>query len=125
MCNEKSLYYIIYVGSPSFTNVTIISSPAGTPVSGSTNTFEYRILSSVNLTCYTEPAASSSATFVWDDGGCTTCFPSNQTTQTVAESSLTLHDAGTFTCTVTEGGNTSNSSDPFTLRVDCKLTMQS
>ena len=75
--------------------------------------------------CHTEPPASSSATFEWDDGGCTTCFPSNQTTQTVTESSLTLHDAGTFTCTGTESGNTASTSGPFTLRVDCKLTMQS
>ena len=113
------------IGAPFFTNVTIISSPAGTPVSGLTNTFEYRILSSVTLMCHTEPPASSSATFEWDDGGCTTCFPSNQTTQTVTESSLTLHDAGTFTCTGTESGNTASTSDPFILRVDCKLTMQS
>ena len=110
---------------PSFNNVTIISSPAGTPVSGLTNTFEYRILSSVTLMCYTEPPASSSATFVWDDGGCTTCFPSTQTSQIVTESSLILDDAGTFTCTGTESGETASTSGPFTLHVDCKLTMQS
>ena len=112
----------MYCIGASFTNVTIISTPAGIPVSGLNNTFEYRISSSVNLTCYTQPQASASATFMWDTGGCATCFPSGQTTQIVTETSLSPDDAGTFTCTVTESNNTNGSSDPFTLRVDCKLS---
>ena len=31
--------------------VATVNSPAGTPVSGPTNTFDYHILSSVTLTC--------------------------------------------------------------------------
>ena len=87
-----------------FNNVTIVSSPAGTPVSGSPNTFSYPILSSVNLTCYTEPSGSS-PTFTWDVQGCLTCFPSGMTTRVVTESVLTPDDAGTFTCTVTDSSS--------------------
>jgi len=36
--------------------VTIVSNPAGTLVSGSTNTFDYPILSSVTLTCTVDPS---------------------------------------------------------------------
>ena len=40
--------------------VTVVSSPAGTPVSESTNTFDYPILSSVTLRCMVEPLPPSS-----------------------------------------------------------------
>ena len=105
-----------------FNDVTIVSSPAGTPVNGSTNTFSYRILSSVNLTCDTDPAATSSTNIAWTTDGCTECFPSSQTTQIVTESALTPNDAGTFTCSAEEGGD-NYSSDPFILVVDCKLAV--
>ena len=101
-----------------FNNVTILSSPAGTPVSGSNNTFSYHILSSVTLTCYTVPSISSN-NIQWSVSGCTTCFPSSQTGQTVMETNLTLEDAGTFTCTAEDGGGLYHS-EPFTLHVDCK-----
>ena len=102
-----------------FDNVAILSSPVGTPVSGSNNTFSYRILSSVTLTCYTVPATSS-INIGWSVSGCTICFPSGQTGQTtVMEANLTPEDAGTFTCTAEDGGGP-YPSDPFTLYVDCK-----
>ena len=41
--------------------VTIASTPAGTPVSGSTNTFDYPILSSVTLTCMVDPSPPAGA----------------------------------------------------------------
>ena len=103
-----------------FTSATIISSPDGTLVSGSTNTYFYPILSSVNLTCDTVPSATSSTMFTWNVTGCTTCFPLNEMMQNVSASSLTPDDAGTFTCTA-DGGSTNATSDPFTLRVSCKL----
>ena len=104
-----------------FDSVTIVSSPAGTPVSGSNNTFEYPILSSVTLMCITSPLPSPSATFQWNVvGGCTTCFPSGETTQSITESSLTLEDAGNFTCTATDSGS-SVTSEAFTLHISCKL----
>ena len=101
-----------------FTDVTILSGPAGTPVNGSTNTFSYRVLSSVNLTCDTVPPATSSTSFAWTTDGCTECFPSSQTTKVVNEDALTPVDAGTFTCGATEANNVT--SDPFTIVVDCK-----
>ena len=104
-----------------FTDVAILSSPAGTQVNGSTNTFSYRILSSVTLTCDTIPSATSSTSFTWTTDGCTECFPSGQTTEMVTESALTPEDAGTFTCSAAEANIVT--SGPFTLVVDCKLAM--
>ena len=106
--------------------VTIVSSPAGTPVSGSTNTFDYPILSGVTLTCMVVPTPLSAATYQWNTGGCythpnhnngnPTCFPDGQTTQNVTDNDVTAEDAGTITCTVTISGS-SFTSEPFTLRI--------
>ena len=109
-----------------FSGVTIVSSPAGTPVSGSTNTFNYPILSSVTLTCMVNPTPSSSVTYQWNTAGCYTnskftpnnpqCFPHRQTTQSVTGNDLNAEDAGTITCTVTINGR-DYTSEPFTLRI--------
>ena len=106
--------------------VTIVSNSAGIPVSGSTNTFDYPILSSVNLTCMVNPIPSSSVTYQWNTTGCYTnaqftdsnpvCFPHSQTTQNVTGNDLNAEDAGTITCTVTISGS-DYTSEPFTLRI--------
>ena len=106
-------------------NVSIISSPAGTPVSRSTNTFDYPILSNVTLTCMVEPTPSS-VIYYWNTTGCYThpnrnngnpsCFPDGQTTQSVTDDDITAEDAGTITCTVTING-VNYTSEPFTLRI--------
>ena len=108
----------------SVVTVTIVSTPAGTPVSGSTNTFDYPILSSVTLTCMVDPSPPASATYQWNTGGCFTndrqvtqlCFPVNQTTQSVNTTDVTAEDAGTVSCTATIGG-VDFTSGPFTLRI--------
>ena len=109
-------------------NVTIVSSPAGTPVSEYNNTFDYPILSSVTLTCMVNPTPSSSAsvTYQWNTAGCYTnskftgsnpqCFPRGETTQSVTGNDLNAEDAGTITCTVTISGS-DYTSEPFTLRI--------
>ena len=107
-------------------NVTIVGSSAGTPVSGSTNTFDYPILSSVTLTCMVDPMPLISVTYLWNSTRCYTnadyrggnpqCFPDGQTTQNVTDSDVNAEDAGTITCTVTINGR-SYASQPFTLRV--------
>ena len=109
--------------------VSIVSSPAGTPVSGSTNTFDYPILSSVTLTCMVNPTPSSSITYQWNTVGCYTnsrftpsnpeCFPHGQITQSVTGNDLNAEDAGTITCTVTISGS-DYTSEPFTLRISGK-----
>ena len=109
-----------------FLGVTIVSSPAGTPVTGSTNTFDYPILSSVTLTCMVNPTPSSSVTYRWSTAGCYTnsrftgsnpqCFPHGQTTQSVTGNDLLAEDAGTITCTVTISGS-DYTNEPFTLRI--------
>ena len=106
--------------------VTIVSSPAGTPVHGSTNTFDYPILSSVTLTCMVNPTPSSSVTYQWNTTGCYTntqftgnnpqCFPRGQSSQTVSDDYLNAEDAGTITCTVTISGS-NYTSEPFTLHI--------
>ena len=109
--------------------VTIVSSPAGTPVSGSTNTFDYPILSSVTLTCNVTSNDGLPLTvdsYRWNTAGCYThpshnngnpnCFPDGQTTQNVIDNDVTAEDAGTISCTVTINGSVYNSG-PFTLRI--------
>ena len=109
--------------------VTIVSSPAGTPVSGSTNTFDYPILSSVTLVCVVVTDDNLPVTvdsYRWNTAGCythpnrnngnPTCFPDGQTTQSVTDNDVTAEDAGTITCTVTISGS-DYTSGPFTLRI--------
>ena len=110
--------------------VTIVSTPSGTPVSGSINTFDYPISNSVILTCNVtlsngEPFTGTTI-YQWDTTGCytntarnsdnPTCFPTGQTTQSVTDNNLLADDAGTITCTVTLNG-VDYTSNPLTLRV--------
>ena len=102
---------------------TILSTPAGTPVSGSTDTFDYPILSNVTLTCMVNPIPPAGATYRWITACFTndrhtdqTCFPAGQTTQSVNTDSLLAEDAGSIACIVTISGN-DYASDLFTLRV--------
>ena len=84
---ESVYWYFSGVDGQTYT-VTIVSSPAGTPVSGSTNTFDYPILSSVTLTCNVVSDDGSLFTVIayqWNTAGCCThsnhnngnpsCFP--------------------------------------------------
>ena len=106
--------------------VTIVSTPAGTPVSGSTNTFYYPILSSVTLTCMVTSNDGSTFTmtgYSWDTTGCyyddfgnVRCFPNGQTMQSVSEDALSARDAGTVRCTALIN-RISFTSGPFTLRI--------
>ena len=117
------------IGVDSHLTVTIVSSPVGTPVSGSTNTFDYPILSSVTLTCNVISHDSSSFTvayYQWNTSECYTnpkhndgiprCFPHNQTTQSVNGNYLSAKDAGTISCTAKINGS-NYTSEPFTLRI--------
>ncbi|XP_065904647.1 hemicentin-1-like isoform X2 [Dysidea avara] len=107
--------------------VTIFSNPAGTPVSGTTNTFDYPILSSVTLKCRVTSSDESTPTvtnYQWNTTECftnnahntPTCFPTGQTTQNVTGNNLLAEDAGTITCTVTIDG-VDYTSGPLTLHI--------
>ena len=105
--------------------VTIVSTPAGTPVSGSTNTFDYPILSSVTLTCMVDPSPPAGATYRWITSCYTNdrrmtddqrCFPAGQTTQSVTDNNLIADDAGGIVCSVTIDDR-EYANDLFTLRV--------
>ena len=114
---------------PLVPTISIVSSPAGTLVSESINTYDYPILSSVTLTCMADPSPVINVSFSWNTTRCYTnseynngvpgCFPHNQMTQSVTGNDLTAEDAGTITCTVTISGN-KYTSGPFTLRISGK-----
>jgi len=82
------------------------------------------VLSNVTLTCMADRSPPAGATYKWNTTGCftngrittPTCFPHDQTTQSVNVSSLLAHDAGTITCTVTTDG-VDYTSRPLTLRI--------
>ena len=110
--------------------VTIVSRPAGIPVNGSTNTFDYPILSSVTLTCMVVPlpplSMSFDVSYQWNtsrcyinpnfNGGNPRCFPHENTSQNVTGNDLIAEDAGTITCTVIIN-SVPYTSEPFTLRI--------
>jgi len=101
----------LFVGISGQYTVTIVSTPAGTPVSGSTSTFDYPILSNVTLTCMVDPSPPAGATYRWSTSCFTngrhtdqTCFPTGQTTQSVTGYHLLAEDAGGIACVVTIDG---------------------
>ena len=129
LCKQYTISNNYFVGVESQFTVTIVSNPTGTPVSGSTNTFDYPILSSVTLTCMVNPTPSSSVTYRWNTAGCYTypgrnsgnpsCFPDDQETQNVTDDDVTAEDAGIITCTVSVSSS-NYTSEPFTLRISGK-----
>jgi len=107
--------------------VTISRNPAGTPVNGSTNTFDYPILSNVTLTCMVTSSDNSAfnvTKYWWNTAGCftnkhitrTRCFRIGRKLQSVNGVNLRAEDAGTITCTATIGGVV-YTSGPITLRI--------
>ena len=109
-------------------NISIISNPAGTPVNGSNNTFDYPILTSVNLLCNVTTADGSPVTatsYSWTATNCynrtggvqSPCFYSgSQMGTNIAGNNLLAPDAGTVTCSATIAG-VDVTSDPLTLRI--------
>ena len=131
VCTVAMLIHIIdvYAGVNSQFTVTIASSPAGTPVDGSTNIFDYPILSSVVLECNVASINRllfNVTSYQWNTTGCYThsnfnngnprCFPNGQTTKRVIGIDLTVEDAGAITCTATING-TAYVSGMFILRL--------
>ena len=127
--------YDAIIGADSQFTVTIVSSPAGTPVNGSTKTFDYPILSNVTLTCNVTSNDTSSFTITsyhWNTDGCYShtqytgsnphCFPHGQTTQNVTGNDLNAEDAGTITCTAAINGSI-YTSEPYTLRISGEQLM--
>ena len=123
------MYFIVctYTVAPS---INIGTSPAGVPVSGSSNTFDYPILSDVNLMCVVEPPPEVNVGYSWNTMGCyqhmnytgntPRCFPHDETAQVAEGNNLLAEDGGTITCTVTIYGD-DYTSGPFTLRISGEL----
>ena len=121
----------MYVGIGGQT-VTIVTDPAGVPVNGQNNTFDYPILTNVTLMCIATAADGSPAnvtSYRWSttncynnsDGVLNFCYRANgKTTQNITDNNLRAQDAGTVNCTATINGN-DYTSDPLTLRISGKL----
>ena len=123
-CISQQWLLFKIIGVDGQTTVTIVSTPAGTPVSGSTNTFDYPILSSVNLTCMVDPIPSGTVIYSWGTSECyvnlrgdRNCFPAGQTSRTIIGNDLIAHDGGTITCSVSIDGGPMMSSESFTIRI--------
>ena len=122
-------YIIIYIGVNGQT-VTIVTDPAGVPVDGQNNTFDYPILTNVTLMCIATTADGSPATVTsyhwnviscYNDSVISSCSRADgQTTQSITNSNLKAQDAGTVSCTATING-TNYVSDPLTLRISGEL----
>ena len=109
-------------------NVTIVTDPEGTAVIGSINTFDYPILTSVNLLCIaTMPDGSPviASSYSWTATNCydhtggvqSPCFyGGSRTGYNITDSNLLAPDAGTVTCTATVAG-VNYISDLLTLRI--------
>ena len=109
-------------------NVTIVADPEGKAVNGSNNTFDYPILTSVNLLCMATMPDGSPVTvtsYSWTATDCYNhtggilmpCFYSGgRTGDNITDNSVLAQDAGTVTCTVTVG-SASFTSDPLTLHI--------
>ena len=111
--------------------VTVVGNPTGILVSGSTNTFDYPILSTIILICdvtqnHGLPFTVNS--YQWNTTGCYTnnnyndgvseCFPHGQTSQNVTAIDLTAEDSGIISCTIAIGSsNYVMTSESFTLRI--------
>ena len=109
-------------------SVAIVTDPAGTPVNGSNNTFDYPILTSVSLLCMATTVDGLPVTvtsYSWTATNCYNCtggvqnpcfYSGGRTGYNITGNSLLAPDAGTVTCTVTVG-SVSFTSDPLTLRI--------
>ena len=131
MCWFYKTHYSFDVGVDGQT-VTIVTDPAGVPVDGQDNTFDYPILTNVTLMCLATAADGSPAnvtSYYWNviscyvDSGDYPCFYSQgQTGQniTTTGNNPLANDAGTVNCTATIDG-TNYTSDPLTLRISGEL----
>ena len=118
----------MYVGVDGQT-VTIVTDPAGVPVDGQNNTFDYPILTRVRITCNATTAATVTS-YRWN---ATNCYNNShgvsnlclniqgRTNRSIAGNNLRARDAGTVSCTATING-TNCTSDPLTLRISGELS---
>ena len=129
MVNFNCSAHIIGVDSQT---VKIITDPAGMPVDGQPNTYDYPILTNVTLMCMVTPVNGSTPTvtsYQWTAVDCyrsskrghDLCFYGNSITgQNITGTDLSAKDAGTVTCTATIDGTT-YTSESLTLRISGEL----
>ena len=116
-----------YVGIDGQT-VTIVTDPAGVPVDGQNNTFDYPILTNVTLMCVATAVDGSPATvtsYSWKsdfniEAG--QLALEQRIEQNITVNNLRAQHADTVNCAATING-TNYASDPLTLRISGKLDM--
>ena len=119
------------IGADSQT-VKIITDPAGIPVDGQPNTYDYPILTNVTLMCMVTPVNGPLTTVIsyrWKAMDCYVksrrkgdlCFYANgMTGQNITGIDLSAKDKGTVTCTATID-DIEYTSDSLTLRISGEL----
>ena len=124
--------YVAHIIGVDSQTVKIITDPAGIPVDGQPNTYDYPILTSVTLMCMVTPVNGSTSTVIayqWRAGDCyhsskrgfDLCFYGNGITgQNITGTDLSAKDAGTATCTAFIDGTT-YTSESLTLRISGEL----
>ena len=129
MVNFNCSAHIIGVNSQT---VRIITDPAGIPVDGQPDTYDYPILTSVTLMCMVTTVNGSTpnvTSYLWNAVDCydsnnVVCFYGDgiymRTRQSITGYELSAQDAGTATCTATIDG-VMYTSDPLTLRISGEL----
>lgn len=123
----------MYIGIDGQYVITVVTNPAGTPVDGQFNTFDYSILTSVTLTCMvtmSDGLPITATNYYWTATNCYTryggvlepCFYSGgHTGQVIIRgTNLLARDTGTINCTATIG-DVNYSSDSLTLRISGEL----
>ena len=121
----SSIAYVLllYVGVDGQT-VTIVTDPAGVPVDGQNNTFDYPILTSVTLMCIATAADGSPVnvtSYDWKSSQIAEIIALNSSIRhAITIDNLVARDADTVSCTATiDGAN--YTSDPLTLRISGEL----
>ena len=124
-----TLYMYVGIGGQT---VTIVTDPAGVPVDGQNNTFDYPILTNVTLMCIATAADELPATvtsYYWNatncynnsDGVLNPCHRVNGLTrQNITGNNLRAQHTGIVSCTATING-TNYTSDPLTVRISGEL----
>ena len=79
-------------------DVTVFTSPSGTPVPGSNNTFQYFTGTFLALFCYVTPTPPPNSEFSWS---CSTgCFADMEMNQIIYTDELEETDSGVLNCSV-------------------------
>ena len=123
------MFVSLYLADSTNVSIDVVSIPPGTPVNGSTNTFDYPLFSNISLVCALTSKADGSPVYsnmkTWQTENCYThgsgivdpCFYNGYPTgETLNGYNILAQDAGSTRCFASHN-NGYYVSDVFTLRV--------